>query len=451
MPPALDQSRLVRRPALAAGLCLVVPMLAAAQPAPTPPVSARPVGRISFYTSAFRIAPDDSAAVSSADFITAVQLATPETERNGLEYGVDMRNTQSTGTSRPARLSMYDGYVGARLGHGRARIRAGQMWLTDLGGLGAVTGGHVEVRQALDESGRTRLKVGGFAGVEPDPFGLGHAAGVRKLGAYATLDAPGGRRHTAGYIRVSQGGLTERSVLTTSNFIRGGTRLFVFQTAELDLAGPGGQGHGRLTYFMTNVHGSVSDSVDVQGLYHRGRSVDARAITDDVLNSRPVTPDALSGLLFESAGLRLTVRAHRAVRLHAGYTRDRNNMDSTATGRLTTGASLTNLAGAGVDLTVSLSRLHRPSGQYHSSYLSAGRQIGPKVYVTGEYSSSVSIARFTRSDGVTIESKPHTRQIAGSGTVTLTRSLSMLVTVDRTRDDAATDLRVLAGLSVRVR
>jgi hypothetical protein len=61
------------------------------------------------------------------------------------------------------------------------------------------------------------------------------------------------------------------------------------------------------------------------------------------------------------------------------------------------------------------------------------------------------VARFTRSDGVTIETRPRTRQLSASAILTLTRLLSLVTMVDRTRDDRQTDLRVQAGLTVRLR
>lgn len=452
-PDPLSRVPRIGRAAPALGLAAIV--LLAAVPAwaqaTAPRPATRPTGRISFYTNVMQIRPDGTPAVTSTDLITAVQFELPDGDGNRLEYGVDMRRTESFATNRPSRMSVYDGYVGARLANGRARVRVGQMWLTDLGGLGSMSGAMFEYRGAQPKVGGSRLRLAGFAGVEPDPYGFGHAKGVTKGGVYAVLEAPGGRRHTAGYVRISQAGLTERSVLTGSNFLRAGSRVFVYQMAEFDLTGPAGQGKGGLSYLMVNAHSSVNDHLELQGLYHRGRSIDTRSITDDVLNGRPVKPGALDGLLFESAGGRVTVRVQRDVRVNAGYTRDRNNRDSTATGRLTVGASATNLAHSGVDLTVSESRMSRPTGQYNSLYLSAGRQVGTALYLTTDFSSSVSIVRFTRSDGFTLETKPRTRQIGASGIVTLSRNLSLLITADRTRDDDVTDLRLLAGLTVRFR
>jgi hypothetical protein len=325
------------------------------------------------------------------------------------------------------------------------------MWLTDLGGLGSVAGGLVEYRPASPPVGASVLRVGLFGGLEPDTYGVGNADRVRKVGAYATLEGSGGRRHTAGYVRISQGGLLERSVVTFSNFVPAPRRVFVYQTAEYDLDGPAHQGAGRLSYLMYNAHASPMTRLDVQGLYHRGRSIDARSITDDVLNGRAIRPGALDGLLYESAGGRFVVHLNDDVRVNAGYTREKNNRDSAPTGRVTAGASIADLVRTGIDLTLSESWIRRPNGSYQAFYLSAGRRIGSAIYVSADYSSSLSVARFTRTDAVTIETRPRTRQFATSAVVTLSRTLSLTATAEMTRDETVTDVRVLSGLAMRLR
>ena len=59
--------------------------------------------------------------------------------------------------------------------------------------------------------------------------------------------------------------------------------------------------------------------------------------------------------------------------------------------------------------------------------------------------------RFQRSDGLVIETRPRMRRVSASGSVSMGRGISMLFTVDRTRDEAVGELRLLAGLSYRVR
>jgi hypothetical protein len=411
--------------------------------------SMRPIGRVSMYVQTLRLMPDDGPDVQSSEFITAIQVSPPDADADHVEYAFDMRHRNSS--RRPGRLSLYDGYLGALLAGGRVRARLGRMWLPDLGGLGSVAGGLFEYRRPGTAREGSRLRVGVFAGLEPEIYGIGNAEQVRKAGVYATIDAPGGRRHTAGLVRIRHAGLTERSVLSVSNFVPMPSHLFVYQTAEYDLVGPAGQPGGGLSYMMINAHGLLTDRVELQGLYHRGRSVDARTITEDVLNGRPLRPGALDGLLYESSGGRATVRLTEIVRVNAGYARDRNNRDSAATGRITVGGSVSNVLRTGIDATVSESWISRPTGQYQSRYISAGRRVGSATYVSADYSTSLSIARFTRSDGITIETRPRTRQLSTSAVVTLNRNLSLVTMLDYTRDDVQTDVRVHSGLTIRLR
>ena len=431
------------------GLALAALLMAAPLSAQTRPP--RPTGRVSFYTNVSRLAPTGEPGSLDADFITNASYSLPDADGDGLEFGVDVRHADYTNSRRATRVSVYDGYVGGRFAGGHLRVRGGQMWLNDLGGLGSLAGGVVEFKQSPSTGGIGRLRLGAFGGVEPTTYQFGYVEGIRKFGGYATLEGSGGRRHVVGYIRQTHSQLVERSVVTASNFVPVRSKLFVYQASEYDLTGPAGQGRGGLSYIFVNANASATSRLDLQGLYHRGRSIDARSITDDVLAGRPLREGALDGLLYESAGGRVTVRALPDLRLSAGYSRDKNNRDSAATRRITLGASAGNVAASGVDATVSFSRIQRPTGEYDSLYVSVGRQLGRAVYLSGDYSTSVSILRFTRSDGIVIETRPETRQLSVSSVVTLSRHVSLSCTMDRTRDDFSSDLRVLAGLTFRIR
>jgi hypothetical protein len=438
--------------AFIAGAALAGAAAPAFAQAPAPLPAPRPTARVSFYTNAARLTSNSGAPEQTfAEFITSLNFGLGDGPGNGLEYGVDMRHAQPTAPGRDPRLSVYDSFIGARFAGGAWRARVGQMWLSDLGGLGSVAGGLVEFRQVKATTTLGRFRAGGFGGIEPKTYDFGYQRDIRKMGAYAALEGSGGRRHTAGYVRVDHGGLNERSVLTVTNFVPARSRVFVYQAAEYDLSGPAGQGTGGLSYLFVNARVSPARPIELQGIFNRGRSIDARTITDDVLNGRPVPAASLDGLLYESAGGRVTVEILRRVRVHGGYTRDRNNRDSAPTGRTTVGASTQDLAGSGVDLTVSNTRIDRPTGRYDSLYISGGRQVGRAVYLSADYSSSVSLVRYTRSDGLTVELRPETRQFGGSAIINLGRYLSVHAMVTDTRDDEIHEYRVLAGLTIRTR
>jgi hypothetical protein len=414
--------------------------------------ASRPQGRVSVTLNSVDRAFDDGTRRRDTEMSTGLTFKIPDVDTDGADVGLDLRYSRYAGIDRPARVSVYDAFAGVRFGgDGRFRVRAGHMWLTDLGTTGALAGGLFEYRQPAAEDS-TRVRAGVFTGLEPALYDLGYAPEVRKHGAYVAVEKGFLRRHVVGYTRVRQGSLTERSVVSVTNFVPAGERVFVYQAAELDVEGPaGGTARRGLSYLLANVRVTPAERLELLGTYNRGHALDARRLAEDVLNGRPLTQQAVDGLRYESAGGRVTVEVLPRVRVYAGYSRDRNNRDDAPTGRTLLGGHAANLFGSGVDLSASDSRVDRPGGAYHSQYFSVGRSLGRALYVSGDYSTSLSVIRFLRGDGLIIETRPSTRRYSGTASATLTRSTSLLLTADYSRDDALTDLRILTSLSYRLR
>jgi hypothetical protein len=410
-----------------------------------------PTGRVSIYANTAGRDFSDGARQRTTDLSTSVTLESPRTDDNGVEYGLDLRETRYSSAATPDRVSIYDGFAGASFGDDwRMRVRAGHMWLQDLGTMGALAGGLFEMGQRRsDDEGRFR--VGAFSGLEPKLYETGYASDVKKYGGYAAYERGFMQRHVIGYTTVTQGDLTERSVLSMTNFIPAGQRFFAYQAAEYETQGPANGAVARgLSYFLTNARITASSRVEVNATYNRGRALDARQLTADLINGRALTAQALEGLKYESTGGRVTVEVIRRTYVYAGYTRDRNNRDDASTARMLVGGHAGNIFGTGFDVSGSDSRIDRASGPYHATYLSVGRTLGRAVYLSVDYSTSLSVVRFFRSDGVAIETKPSTRRYSGSASTTLSRHVSLLGTLDYTIDDAMTEVRVLSGLSYRI-
>lgn len=412
----------------------------------------RPNGRVSVYASGARSSQMEGATSSYGDVTTAVSYELTERDTDGVEYGLDLRHTAYSIQGRDPRVSVYTGYVGGRLAGGAVRARAGHLWLDDLGGLGALAGVQLEGRSApVPTQGFGRWRGGVFGGLDPNVYTFGYSDGVRKAGGYVALEGARGRRHVAGYVNVHNGSLTERSVLTFTNFVPAGP-LYVYQAAEYDVAGTaGGQGHDGLSYFFSNARLSLGRRLELLGTLSRGRSVDTRGLSDDLQAGRPVSQQAIDGLRYESVGGRATVEVLPRVRVYAGYSRDKNNRDDAPTGRWLAGGFGGNVFGTGIDLTFSNSRTSRPTGSYHSTYVSAGRELGHRVYATADYSTALSEVRFTRGDGLLIVTRPETRRMGLSASVLLWKATSLLLSAERTMDDGYDELRVLSGLTFRLR
>ena len=432
---------------LVAILVAAIPTSSRAQSAP-----ARPTGRVSVYVNTAGRSWDDGTHQRDSDVSTGATFESPRTDDNGTEFRLDLRHTRYSTPGRADRLSIYDGFAGARFGGDtQVRVRAGHMWLQDLGTMGAIAGGLVEIGQHRDID-QGRVRAGFFSGLEPKIYDTGYAPDVRKYGGYAAYERGYLQRHVVGYTTVKQGDATERSVLSLTNFIPAGGSFFAYQAAEYEVKGPAnGTAKPGLSYFLSNVRLSAGRRVELNGTYNRGRSLDARQLTDDVLNGRALTAQAIEGLHYESGGGRVTVEVVPRLRIYAGYSRDRTNREDFATGRTLFGGHASNVFGTGFDLSGSDSRVERSAGPYHSSYFSLGRSMGRAVYVSIDYSTSLSVVRFLRSDGVIIETRPSTRRYSGSASITLNRAFSLLTNVDQTMDGDLTELRFLTGLSYRIR
>jgi len=427
------------------------PPVATASSTPAPAPSSIPRwARVSFFVQAASTTALDGSSSSFTEIVTNVAAQSVQHAGSGFEYGLDARfGAYPSADHRDPRTSVYDAYVAQRLMDGRVLVKAGQMWLNDLGGLGSVGGALVEYRQSADTT-RLRWRAGGFGGVEPEIMDVGYVSGVSKFGGYFALDGNGAQRSVVGYVIVRNQALTERSVLSLTNYIPVRQSVFVYQAAEVDLAGPGGEGSGGLTYFFVNARVAPIKRADVQLTYHRGRSIDARSITDDLLNGRPVPSKTLDGFLFESIGARATVEVAKGIRVFAGYGQDKNDRDADAMDRLSFGVYTSDLFGTGVDVNVTDYRYQRGSASsYDSWYVSAGRSFGSRLYLSGEYTTSLSVLRYARDDGFIVESRPQTDRFGVSANIYLSRTLSLLVVVDQTRDEQYRETRLLSGLSVR--
>jgi hypothetical protein len=407
------------------------------------------LGRVSFFSNASSTATGSDTRTLS-ELIGTATFESPDGEQVDYEYRLDVRFAGYPNASdRRRRASIYDAYVGLKFRRGTMRARVGQMWLNELGGLGAVAGGLFELGQPQrDKRGRWRAAV--FGGLEPKVLEAGYESGVAKVGGFAAYEGVGLRRHVLGLVSVRTGGMTERSVLVANNLLPVGKRLFIYQAAEYDVKSAGVSAPGSLTYFFGNARYTANRFLEVQGSYHRGRSIDSRTIVRDQLDGRAIDPRLLDGLRFESANSRVTVTIIPGLRAYAGYGRDRNNHDESASSRYTYGMFYANVLGSGIDVTASDSRMERPGGtSYNSWYVSLGRSFTPRLYLSGDYGSSLSIFRFVTSSGFLIETRPRTRRFALSGVLNTGVGPSVLVTFERLGDDDSTQTRLMSGVTYR--
>lgn len=415
----------------------------------TQTASRRGRGRVnvSFYSNRVSSSgPDSDFSSRLSEVITSVRYQMPAVGPNDVDYAIDARFAGYPGGDRSSRSSIYQASVGKRFNDGRVVVRGGQMWLQNLGGLGSVGGVLGEYRmRASTPLGRPR--VGAFAGFEPEVLNIAYVEGIRKTGGYVAFEGAGRRRHSFGYINLRNSGMTERSVVSMMNFIPVGRRFFLYQASQYDLSGSAGNGQGRLTYFLTNARHAVTSMVEVSGSYHRGRSIDARTITNNILAGRPVSSRMLEGLLFESASARVTARPARGVRFFVGYAGDKNNRNDQTTRRINLGGHVSDLFRSGFDLSVYQARRDRGAGRYNSWDVSVGRQVGGRLYLRGDYSSALSVFRVLSGSNFSVERRPRTRRFEISGNISLPQRMSLQVTMGVIRDDEVDEQQLLVSLN----
>jgi hypothetical protein len=429
----------------------IVVLFAVLAVAPPARAQVRPAwGRVAFFGNGASTSRDGAPDSSFSELIGQVTFESATGDEVNYEYRADLRFASYPGAdARPRRISIYDAYAGVRVMGGRLGVRGGQMWISDLGGLGALGGAMVEFRQGKrDAGGRWRAAL--FGGLEPQIMDVGYVDQVYKVGGLVSYEGAGMRRHVLGFVNISDHGVTERSVFSFTNFLPVARKVYIYQAGEWDVSGPGVSGAGNLTYFFINGRYVVNSRLEIQGLYHHGHSIDSRSIVRDQLDGRPVDPKALDGMKFESLTARATVTLFKNVRIYGGVGQDRNNRDDQPSGRFTFGLFAPNVFKTGIDLTVSDSRMDRgASGSYDAWYASVGRSFGGRVYVTGDYSSSISIYRFTSATGFVLDTRPRTQRFAASGIINFPHGASFQITAERVLDSDATQTRLLSGISYR--
>jgi hypothetical protein len=168
-----------------------------------------------------------------------------------------------------------------------------------------------------------------------------------------------------------------------------------------------------------------------------------------MLNGRPIASRSLEGMLYETAGGRVWFNLPQRFRVFGGYFRDRNNQADQATDRVSFGLFNPNLLGTGFDVSLSDSRNRMPTSTYDSWDLSIGRSLTSKVYLSGGYSSSLSVFRLIGTGGFVVENRPRTTRYFGSGMFYFTRRIALLVNGERLEDGTLSEMRWLSSISYR--
>jgi len=155
-------------------------------------------------------------------------------------------------------------------------------------------------------------------------------------------------------------------------------------------------------------------------------------------------------MLFESVGGRVWVTLPERIRLFGGYARSKNNRNDSSMGRTNFGLIIPDLLHSGLDFNISGMRMKRAGSSNNSWNFSMGRNIGRRVYLSGEYTSSLSVLKVLGFDNIIIETRPLSLQrYMFSSMIHLSRIISLTLTAEHLRDDVVRETRVMSGLVYR--
>jgi len=405
--------------------------------------------RLSLYFTGASDVYDGSPASFRSETVMTFTLRDDGRDKDGFLYGVDVRSSAYPSlTGGGVRVSIFDAYVGGRIGGGAFTFRVGQLWLNEIGALGSIGG--VSLDAALAKTGAGRLRLGLFAGLEPKIMDPGYESGISKFGGYLTLEGEGMRRHVLGFVTIHDQSLVERSVVVFDNYVPVGHTFTLYEALEYDLKAPDGSNKGTLTYIFANARLTLLPGLELQAIYHRGLSIDRRTLSADILAGRPLDPKMVEGFLYESFGGRLTFRVLPGAQLSAGYSEDRTNMNDGTSRRWTFGLYAANALKTGFDLNISDWHMTSDVGSSSDSiYASLGKSLGRQVYLEGYYASSISVFRFLGNGSYELLSYPRTNRLGMSSVLNILPSFTLLVTAESLSGDRFKEVRLMSGLSYR--
>ena len=117
--------------------------------------------------------------------------------------------------------------------------------------------------------------------------------------------------------------------------------------------------------------------------------------------------------------------------------------------RFNLGLSFNNIGGAGFDFTATRSEIDRVDTTYDMTYVSVGKTLGPKVYLSLDYVNALSIFHFDDGDGGSIEVRPESDRYSLSLNANLNRTFSLLLVGEWMEHDDFEEIRALTGLTIR--
>jgi hypothetical protein len=204
--------------------------------------------------------------ISTSQLSTRVRMEAGAAPGKGWRALLDVRDQLNRGSADSHRFILYDARLVRERPGDPLKLQLGQMNLYDSAGAGQLLGGVATWRRS------EAIAFGGYAGFEPEIYGLRLSSGYRKYGAFARYDGPEARSVSVSYNGIRFGGRTERAFLYSSGLLPAGP-LNLYGNLEYELTSftPAGD---RLSRVFLNARYTFTETVDLTGHYSSGKGLD---------------------------------------------------------------------------------------------------------------------------------------------------------------------------------
>ena len=338
---------------------------------------------------------------------------------------VDLRNRHDLGERARNRLRIYD----ARFTYDDLErpifLSVGRMNLYDTAGIGELAGGLAAYRWT------DRWMVGGYGGLQPDPFSTAMDPTRQKFGFFTRYRGRQARTLAVSYNELKSAGRTERRFLYINGLAPIRERAVLYGNMEYELASHV-RSQDRLSRLFLNSRIDVTDRIDLTAHYSSGKGLDFRRYLVEQSLEPNRNDHQLERFYYSTLyGLRVRFEIYPNLRLFAGQ-RVSEQRDRSIRNRTTQlGVSATDVGGTGFSLYGNYNINRGDRSESDSLYLSVSRAFGRYAW-TANYSNSFNSLRFDTLSGlpqVTRLENQHT--VSNDLFVTLSRALGISLEYQR--------------------
>ncbi len=282
----------------------------------------------------------------------------------------DLRNRFTFNNKGGNQLIIYDAKVIFDSLKSKFFLSLGQMNLYDTAGIGelaGILGGYKPFKNIL---------VGGYYGIEPDLYNSRLDSGYKKYGGFVKYSGPGAKLVSLSFNHLSYEGMEERIYLHSSLYLPYKRLLFLFGTAEYELADNITK-EDRLSRLFFNIRLNISKKINITGSYSSGRGLDYHRFLVEKDENKVLPLSEIERFYYNKIfGIRLTFKPVKNLRL--SFSRKESERIDEEIQNHTNRFSLSylNILRSGVSFTANYNMNRGENSESDSYYISTSRNFG---------------------------------------------------------------------------